>query len=296
MEKMLKRIISEDVELRMKLDPGIGALTADPVQIDQIIMNLTVNARDAMRSGGVLTFVTSSLGLKTRDEGKNLEPGAYAVLTVKDTGCGMDQATMAHIFEPFFSTKEVGKGTGLGLSTVYGIMQQLGGSISVASEPGCGTTFTLYFRTTTHTVASQTIASPERETRGSETIMLVEDDDLLRQLAKGVLERAGYLVYAASGVEEAERILHEISGPIHLMITDVVMADGGGMALVSKLMKTRPTTKVLLVSGYTDGKVPPEYLAGDRPFFLAKPFDPDQLAKKVRQVLDRQAAMTMQPR
>lgn len=293
MEKMLKRVIGEDIELQMKLDPSIPAIVADPVQIDQITMNLTVNARDAMHSGGKIGFVTSSLRLQERDPHRNLEAGSYVILTVTDTGTGMDRGTLAHIFEPFFTTKEVGKGTGLGLSTVYDIMQDSGGSISAASEPGRGTTFTLYFPASAADESKAAAGPGESVEQGSETILLVEDDESLRRLSSTVLDNAGYTVYAASGVEDAERIFHEVGPAIKLVITDVVMPDGGGVKLVTDLTQQRPDMKVLFVSGYTDGKVPQEYLKGDHPFFLAKPFQPLELAKKVRQVLDQQATVAV---
>jgi len=286
MEKMLKRVIGEDVELETKLDPATAPIWSDPTQIDQIIMNLAANARDAMPSGGTIRFVTSNLKLDTYNERLNLKQGDYAVLMIEDTGVGMDQATMSRIFEPFFTTKAVGKGTGLGLATAYGIVQQAGGQIAVASEPGRGTIFTLYFPTTDRQGTNHSGVQIEASVRGSETILLVEDDSALRSLAARILESAGYTVYSASGVEQAERMLGEIGGQIDLVVTDVVMPDGGGSSLVSRVASSRPGTKMLFMSGYTDGKVPEEYLIGDHPSFLAKPFHPAQLAKKVREVLD----------
>ena len=290
MEKMLKRVIGEDIELETKLDPAIAPILADPGQIDQIIMNLAANARDAMKSGGQLRFVTSNLRLQAADARLALSAGDYVVLTVKDSGVGMDQATISRIFEPFFTTKEVGKGTGLGLSTVYGIVQQAGGNIAVVSEPGRGASFNLYFPVTERGLESEAQPQLEPSVHGKETILLIEDDAPLLALAQRVLESAGYTVYGAPGVEEAVRILQEISRDFDLVVTDVVMAGGGGVEFVKKLQHQRPDTKVLFMSGYTDGKVPREYLEGEHPAFLAKPFEPVQLAKKVRRLLDSKAA------
>jgi len=292
MEKMLKRVIGEDIQLETKLDPAIPSMLADPGQIDQIIMNLAANARDAMKSGGQLRFVTSNLRLHANDARLALTAGDYVVLTVKDSGVGMDQATISRIFEPFFTTKEVGKGTGLGLSTVYGIVQQAGGNIAVASEPGRGASFSLYFPVTEIGIESEAQPQLEPSVHGTETILLIEDDAALRALAQRVLESAGYTVYGAPGVEEAARILQEISRAFDLVVADVVMAGGGGVDFVRKLQRHQPDTKVLFMSGYTDGKVPREYLEGDHPAFLAKPFEPVQLAKKVRRLLD---SKTTQP-
>ena len=290
MEKMLKRVIGEDIALETKLDPNLAAILADPGQIDQIIMNLAANARDAMKSGGMLRFVTSHLHLKTYDAQLALPSGDYVVLTVRDTGTGMEPKTIARIFEPFFTTKAVGKGTGLGLSMVYGIVKQAGGNINVSSEPGRGTSFNLYFPATDHGVESLTQSEVEPSVQGTETLLLIEDDAALRVLAQRVLETAGYTVYGAHGVEQAARILQEISREFDLVISDVVMAGGGGVEFVEKLQQQRPHMKVLLMSGYTDGKVPQQYLEGDHPAFLAKPFEPVQLARKVREVLDSKPA------
>ncbi|HYX68070.1 MAG TPA: PAS domain S-box protein, partial [Terriglobales bacterium] len=296
MWKMLQRLIGEDLKLETKLDPGLASIWADPAQIDQVILNLAANARDAMPSGGTLRFVTAMLRLRVPDSGRNLLAGEYAVLTVTDTGCGMDPATVSRVFEPFFTTKEVGKGTGLGLSTVYAIVQQAGGQISVASSPGRGTTFSLYFPAADREGVSRRKERVEHAARGSETILLVEDDSALRALSTRILHDAGYTVFAASGVEDAACMMQELSTRVDLVITDVVMPDGGGMELVSRVTKTRPGVRVLFMSGYTDGKVPQEYLSGKHPSFLAKPFRPEDLARKVRQVLDSERPLATHPR
>lgn len=292
MQKMLQRLLREDIELQTALDPALACISADPTQIDQILMNLAANARDAMPSGGTLRFATSNLRVRTFDKRLNLSPADYVALTVSDTGSGMDQETVARIFEPFFTTKEPGKGTGLGLATAYGIVQQSGGQIEVSSQPGHGTSFTLYFPAVARKLSSRREEKVSECPAGSETILLVEDDPALRSLAQRILESAGYTVHSAEGVAAATKILQEINGRIDLVITDVVMADGGGVKLVSNVARTRPQTKVLFISGYTDGKVPKEYLRGDSPSFLAKPFDPTKLALKVRQVLDSSQAIT----
>lgn len=286
MEKMLRRLIGEDIIIQSELESAIPAIWADPTQIDQIIMNVAANARDAMPSGGMLRFVTSLKEMESGDARLNLAAGIYVVLTAQDSGIGMNEATAARIFDPFFTTKEVGKGTGLGLSTVYGIVQQMGGQISVTSEPGRGTKFTFYFPAGDPARNVPSSQPAEEAVSGSETILLVEDDPALRNLVERVLDDAGYTVYGASSVGEAERISLEISGEIAAVVSDVVMPDGGGVEFVSKLLKTRPKIKVLFTSGYTDGKVPKELLEGEQLSFLAKPFKPDQLARKIRTLLD----------
>ena len=286
LEKMLRRLIGDDVRLETNLDPASALVWADPVQVDQILMNLSANARDAMPSGGTLRFSTSNLKIKAPDGRLNLVAGDYATLVVADTGTGMDEATMGRVFEPFFTTKAVGKGTGLGLATVYGIVQQGGGQIAVASELGRGTTFTIYFPAARGKGAARAPEQLDTSIRGTETILLVEDDPALRSLAHKLLESAGYLVYCAGNVQAAERLWSEVGNQIDLIVTDVVMADGGGVGLVSKTAKTNPRTRVLFISGYTDGRISQENLTEGHASFLAKPFQPAQLARKVREVLD----------
>ena len=198
----------------------------------------------------------------------------------------MDTDTQERIFEPFFTTKPVGQGTGLALATVYGIMQQLEGHVGVESELGKGTTFTLYFPSSKSTIETVISTQESSNATGSETVLLVEDDPALRHLLHRILDSAGYTVLSASGVEDAERILLEYSGDVALIVTDVVMPDGGGEALVARLSLSRPEIKVLFISGYTDGRVPAEYLSGDQARFLAKPFEPAELTSKVRRLLD----------
>lgn len=286
MLKLLQRILGEDVALDAHLDGGGAFVFADPVQFDQIIMNLAANARDAMRKGGKLTVSTSNLRLRTRDARLNLPEGDYAVLTVADTGLGMSDATLSRIFEPFFTTKEIGKGTGLGLATVYGAVQQANGQIAVASELGRGTTFTIYLPAARDAKKSAEESPLEVDKLGTETILVVEDDESLRQLAQKILDQAGYKVYCASGVEQAEHLLGEVGEQVHLLITDVVMPDGGGVELWSRISQRLPKLRVLFISGYTDGRLPEHQLIEGHSAFLAKPFKPTQLAGKVRELLD----------
>jgi len=287
MERMLRRVLGEDVQLVANLGASGAIIRSDPTQFDQVLLNLAVNARDAMPDGGRLEF-RSELKVLTKGGTSSLplKAGEYAMITASDTGCGMNTVTLAKIFEPFFTTKPAGKGTGLGLSTVYGIMQQNGGHIEVASEPGKGTRFTLYFPISKPTLKDRLPVPIAVNQNGSETVLLVDDDASLRQLSANVLNSMGYRVLCASGMEEAERQLYEFGGEIHLLITDVVMPGGGGEVLVEKFGKLRPSAGILFISGYTDGRVPQKYLTGNHPAFLPKPFTPAQLAEKVREMLD----------
>ena len=287
MERMLRRVLGEDVELVATLGASGAIIRSDPTQFDQVLLNLAVNARDAMPEGGRLEF-RSELKVLTPGATSNLplKAGEYAMITARDTGSGMNVVTLGRIFEPFFTTKPAGKGTGLGLSTVYGIMKQNGGHIEVASEPGKGTVFTLYFPISKPGVEPRLPVPIAVNKNGSETVLLVDDDASLRQLSASVLNSMGYRVLCASGMEEAERQLYEFGGEIHLLITDVVMPGGGGEVLVEKFGKLRPSAGILFISGYTDGRVPQKYLTGNHPAFLPKPFTPAQLAEKVREMLD----------
>jgi PAS domain S-box-containing protein len=285
--RMLGRILGEDVKIALHLSPESGCINADPGQFDQVIMNLSVNARDAMPKGGLLKFTTRRIAAgEPREQSAVLGQGDYVLLQISDTGIGMDEATIRLIFEPFYTTKPRGKGTGLGLATVYGIMERVGGHIAVRSQLGQGTTFDLFFPTAAAASDMQADVCPDPALSGEETILLVEDDFSLRNLAHRILHSAGYTVLTASGVESAERVLQEFSGDIALVITDVVMPDGGGDELVSRIARTKPKAKVLFMSGYTDGRVPQQYLTGEHPSFLAKPFEPAQLTRKVREILD----------
>jgi PAS domain S-box-containing protein len=290
-EGLLRRLIGEDVQLRTVLAPDLGTVKADPGQIEQLIVNLAVNARDAMPGGEkTLTIETSNLDLVAGSKMDHLavEQGAYVTLLVRDTGRGMDQQTMAHLFEPFFTTKDSGKGTGLGLATVYGIIKQSGGSISVDSEPGRGSEFKIYFpRVESGADLDQSIAQPELARLGTETLLLAEDDDIVRILIAEVLRGYGYHVLEASGPAEALLIGERHPGPIHLLVSDVVMPEMTGPELSSRLRKLRPETKVLYMSGYTDSSVVQQRMLGEARNFIPKPFVPDALVRRVREILDQ---------
>jgi CheY-like chemotaxis protein len=288
MGRMLQRLIGEDVELRIRPAPGLGHVRADPSQLEQVVMNLAVNARDAMPGGGRLTIETADVELDERyaREHMAVAPGPYVRLAVSDTGSGMTPEVRARIFEPFFTTKERGKGTGLGLSTVYGIVKQSGGYIWVYSEPGVGTTFKIYLpRVSAPCDAAETAAGP-RAARGSETVLLVEDEPTVRSLAQKVLERHGYRVLSARNSADAVRLATGRPQPIPLLLTDVVMPGGSGPALAERLRADWPELRVLFMSGYTEYAAERAALVGPGSGFLEKPFLPDALARKVREMLD----------
>jgi PAS domain S-box-containing protein len=289
-EKMLKRLIGEDIELTSVLDLTLARVMADPGQIEQVVMNLAVNARDAMPQGGKLTIETGNVDLDDSyaQLGPEVKPGRYATLAVSDTGCGMNEATKQRLFEPFFTTKEVGKGTGLGLATVYGIVKQGSGFIQVYSEPGVGSTFKVYFPSVKEKRSSDKAPSGHsKAATGTETLLLVEDEDGVRQFTRRVLLRHGYTVLEASQATEAIRICEQHSGPIHLIVSDVVMPGMGGRKLAEHLITLRPEIKVLYVSGYTDDSIVRHGVVAAETAFLQKPFTPVALAKKVREVLDQ---------
>ncbi len=288
-EKMLGRLIGEDVELRMKLSPEIGHVRADPGQLQQVVMNLVVNARDAMPRGGVLMLETANVELtgQMAELNQAVVPGPYAMLAVSDTGVGMDAKVRAHIFEPFFTTKEKGRGTGLGLSTVYGIVQQSDGYIWVYSEPGAGTTLKIYLpRVDAPVEGLGTAREAATLLTGTETILIAEDDATLRPLVKGLLERQGYRVLESASADEALAIAIDHVSPIQLLITDVVMPGASGRELARRLANLRPEIRVLYVSGYTDDAIVHHGMLEPGLAFLQKPFTPSALARKVREVLD----------
>jgi two-component system cell cycle sensor histidine kinase/response regulator CckA len=290
LENMLQRLLGEDLELELKLAPDLGAVKADPGQMEQVIMNLAVNARDAMPQGGRLVISTANFYL---DNGQDRKPaevlsGPYVQLSVSDNGAGMDTETQAHIFEPFFTTKEAGKGTGLGLSTVYGIVAQSGGHLEVESQPGRGTTFHIYLPRITS--ASETMA-PAKEVSapalGSETVLLVEDEDILRGVISKFLRIFGYTVLEARHGGEALLLCERHPGTIHLLLTDVVMPQMSGRELADRLASLRPEMKIMFMSGYTADEIGnhggPEFSGP----LLSKPFKPKVLARMVRELLDR---------
>ena len=284
---MLRRLIGEDIDLAVRPGPDLGHVSADPGQVEQVIVNLVVNARDAMPEGGQLTLETANVeldaGYAHRHPG--VHPGSHVMLAVSDTGIGMDGEIQARVFEPFFTTKDLGKGTGLGLSTVFGIVKQSGGHISLSSAPGRGSTFTIYLPRVEAPVATegQVVCTP---TRGSETILEVEDEDEVRALAREVLELSGYTVLAASGPAEALGIAERHDGPIHLILTDVVMPHMSGPQLVKDIAPLRPGIKVLYMSGYTADGIAQHGVLAPGIVLLQKPFLPEALARKVREVLD----------
>jgi PAS domain S-box-containing protein len=289
MNKMLRRLIGEDVELRIVLGEGLGSVLADPGQIEQVIMNLAVNARDAMPKGGRLTIETKNAALDDEFVREHIGAcaGPHVMLAVGDTGLGMDESTLSRIFEPFFTTKEQGKGTGMGLATVYGIVRQSGGTIWVDSVVGRGTTFTVYLPRAEG--AAETIARMPAQNRlptGEETILLVEDEEIVRSLVRRTLEAMGYSVLEASGGKQAQSLSTRHKGPIHLMLTDVVMPKVGGRALAEQLAPLRPDMKVLYMSGYTANAIVHHGVLDERIPFIQKPFTPEALACKIREVLD----------
>jgi PAS domain S-box-containing protein len=289
-EKMLQRILGEDIDLVQTLAPDLGLTLADPGQIEQVLMNLVVNARDAMPEGGKLTIETSNVEIDEEYAARQVavKPGSYVQLAVSDTGCGMDEQTRERIFEPFFTTKERGKGTGLGLSTVYGIVKQSGGNIWVYSEPGQGTTFKIYLprapsATTATAIEPTTIRAPST---GTETILVVEDEEALRKVALRALEAAGFKVLTAADADEALMKSAQHAGDIQLLLTDVVMPGMSGRVLARELAKTRPTIEVVYMSGYTDNAIVHHGVLDAGTHFLAKPFTLAGLTQKVREVLD----------
>ena len=288
-DTMLQRVIGEDIDLLTILSPGLASVKADPGQIEQVLMNLLVNARDAMPAGGRLTIETADVVLDT-DYARThvaVNPGRYVMLAVSDNGCGMDAETQARIFEPFFTTKELGKGTGLGLSTVYGIVKQSGGNIGVYSEPGRGTTFRIYLpRIEEAAEAVEPGKAREQLPRGSETILLVEDEAGVRTLAKTILQTHGYTVLDAAQGKDAFLLSGQHEGLIHLMVTDMVMPEMSGREVAERLKPLRPNMKVLFMSGFTDKAMVHHEELDQGMAFLQKPFTPQTLARKVREVLD----------
>ncbi len=289
MERLLRRLIGEHIVLKTRLATGLGAVRADPSQIEQVIVNLAVNARDAMPQGGVLTIETGLADEReVRGHGKMpVAPGPYVALRISDTGTGMDAETRRRLFEPFFTTKERGQGTGLGLATIYGIIKQTGGFIWVESEPGAGTTFTVHLPQVEAAAAPTPVASPLKESlRGNETVLLVEDDRAVRDLGRRSLVDQGYHVLEAANGAEALKLANGYEGTIHLLLTDVVMPEMGGRALAEALGATRPDMEILFVSGYIEDAVIQHGVQESGHPFLQKPFTPSALLGMVREVLD----------
>lgn len=289
MHKMLERLIGENIDLATTSEPKLWPVKADPGQIEQVLLNLAVNARDAMPHGGRLLIETSNVELDEEYARSSaaLLPGRYVLLAVSDTGCGMDHQTRARIFEPFFTTKEQGKGTGLGLSTVYGIVKQSGGHTAVYSEPGAGTTFKVYLPQAEEAAQSRVPGAPPAELlRGSETVLLVEDEEMVRVMTRESLQISGYTVLEAADGNEALRIYEQHKGQIDLTLTDVVMPQMGGRELVERLRPLCPQMRVLYMSGYTDNAIVHHGVLEAGTAFLQKPFTPVSLTRKIREVLD----------
>jgi signal transduction histidine kinase len=288
-QKLLNRLIGEDVKLITNFAPNLGVARLDPGQVGQIIMNLAVNARDAMPTGGILTIETANVEMDlTYVRGHPVaQAGHYVMLAVSDTGIGMDASTQARIFEPFFTTKETGKGTGLGLATVYGIVKQSGGFIWVYSEPARGTSFKIYFPRLADAPAEPGAesAAPSPAPRGTETVLVVEDVTAVRGVAREMLERSGYRVLEAANGDQALRVAAKHSGPIDLLLTDVVMPGISGRVLAKQLADLRPQMRVLYMSGYTDDAVVNHGMLEPGISYLQKPFTRDGLARKVHEVL-----------
>jgi PAS domain S-box-containing protein len=289
MKALLERVLGEDVALIMDLGPSPGYVTADRGQLEQVVLNLAVNARDAMLQGGQLTLATRQLDVDERyaRQEVGLVPGPYEVLSISDTGVGMDAATIARIFEPFFTTKAVGKGTGLGLATAYGIIKQSEGHISVSSEPGNGTTFRIYLPRTGTAGSGSVVVEETATRRGTEVVLLSEDDANLRALTRDILESEGYTVLESRDTEDALRIAAQRDTTIHLLLTDVVMPHMNGRALADAVKVVRPPVKVLYMSGYTDDAIVHHGVLDPGTAFLQKPFTPAALARKVRETLDQ---------
>ncbi len=287
--KLLRRLLGEDITQILCLHPALGRVKVDPGQMEQIIMNLAVNARDAMPGGGQLTIETDNVELDNTYARTHalVQPGPYVMLAVSDTGCGMDTETQARIFEPFFTTKGVGSGTGLGLATVDGIVKQSGGNVWVYSEVGRGTTFKIYLpRVEQAPELPEPGAAPAELLRGSETVLLVEDDEMVRALAQAILERYGYHVLAARNVHDALRFAQEGSAQIRLLLTDTIMPGMNGPELAKQIQSIRPEIKVLYMSGYTDKVISCTASFEPETAFLQKPFTPQTLTRKVHEVLN----------
>lgn len=290
LENILKRLIRENIKLKMVLEPALWPMKMDPSQIEQVVMNLAVNAGEAMPHGGELTVETANVELAEdyfSDHELRRQTGPYVMLAVSDTGIGMDEQIRSHIFEPFFTTKELDGGTGLGLSTVYGIVKQNGGYIWVYSEPGQGSVFKIYIPRGVEDVDSEEKGRiPMDALRGTETILIVEDNDSIRKTAEKALQIYGYRSLAAANGKEALRIIEGFEDPIHLMITDVVMPGMSGRELAERLQSLRPEVKVLYMSGYM-GKAIDHRVLEQGAHFMAKPFSPEDLAHKIREVLEQ---------
>ena len=286
--KLLGRLIGEHIELKTVLQPAIGSVRVDPGQMEQVLINLAVNARDAMKDGGCITISTGEVDLDQPLQQANhtVKPGRYVTLEISDTGHGMTEDVQSHLFEPFFTTKEVGQGTGLGLSMVYGIMEQSGGHILFESNPGQGTTFSLYLPRLPRSEPVAAVTPPRLPLGGRETILLVEDEDMVRDLTSRILRERGYQVMAANSGAEAIRVMEEKKGKADLLLTDIVMPQMGGRTLAQRILASWPHTRVLYMSGYAQESAAELDAPSLENNFIQKPFPPADLARKVRDVLD----------
>jgi two-component system cell cycle sensor histidine kinase/response regulator CckA len=292
MVPMLRRLIGEHIRLSVQLDPADGSIHVDLGQLEQVLLNLSVNARDAMAAGGTLRLATENVELGP-GESTELPAGSYVQLTVGDTGPGMAPEVLEHLFEPFFTTKERGKGTGLGLATVHGIVHQSGGRIRVESEPGQGTRFVILLpraNEAVETAPPRSFLPGRRSRRGSEVILLVEDEDNIREPAIEILESKGYKVLSAADAVQALATAEEHAGPIHILVTDVVMPGLSGNQLAQRLLRRRPELRVLYISGYPEDSISHHGVLDADQHFLQKPFPPGQFLEKIREVLDTRAA------
>ena len=289
LEHMLRRLIGAQIEIKTRLEADLQLVKADPNQLDQVLMNLAVNARDAMPGGGVLTLETENVLLDAEYARTHpgVRAGPHVVLCIRDNGIGMDADTQARIFEPFFTTKEPGTGTGLGLSTVYGIVRQSGGHIWVYSEPGLGTVFKIYFPVTEEAIEERAVEKVSDDAlRGTETILVVDDSEALRPVVTRILRHYGYAVIEAAGGDEAVRLAERESNPIHLLLTDIVMPGMSGPELARDLLRWHPALRVLFMSGYAENAIVREGLRQPSAGFIEKPFSPETLAREVRRALD----------
>ena len=288
MEQMLRRVIGEDVEIACHLEPELGRVNVDRSQMEQVIMNLAINARDAMPQGGKLTLQTRNAFLDEQyaQGAPEVQPGRYVMLAVTDTGSGMDAYTKAHLFEPFFTTKDLGRGTGLGLATVYGVVKQSGGYIYVYSEPGHGTTFKVYLPEVMAPESPRASSESADLAAGTETVLLVEDDDHVRAFSRLMLQTSGYTVLEAADGAEAIQLCEHDPRPIDLLLTDAIMPRISGRVLAERMIHSRPGIKVLFMSGHTEDHVLRTGVLAAEMAFIQKPFTGSELTRKVREVLD----------
>ena len=284
---MIGRLIGEDIDMKLVLQPGLGEVEADPGQIEQVVMNMAVNARDAMPDGGRLTIETANVEIEEElgQESPVVPGGSYVMLAIGDTGMGMSEEIQARIFEPFFTTKEQGKGTGLGLATVYGIVKQSGGQIAISSRPGAGATFRIYLpriiREDEPDELDGGLADLEDLPIGTETILLVEDEPLVRKMTRRILEKNGYYVLEAESGEEALTLCGQYNGPIDLLLSDVVMPGMSGPELAERVKSLRPHMKAMFMTGYSEHSALNREGAAFPEIFIQKPFTPEQLMRKV---------------